>query len=194
VRFGRLFAAASVIFWAGAAYASGGEDGDAVKNFGWYTLNFVLLVAVLIYFAKKPIQSFLADRRGQIQEQLKNATETLAAAERRHAELHRQLVDLDTDLQEIRERARERTESERDRILADATAAAERIEADAKAAVDREIERARDQLRHEASELAIELASSTLTNQVEDTDRDRLIDEFIDHIESSNGASPGSSK
>ncbi len=190
MRVGLRFTAAlaSSLLSTGVANASGGGEDSALADFGWYTLNFAILIAVLIFFARKPVQSFFADRRAQIQEQLGHASETLAAAERRHAELQRQLVDLDRDLEQIRVRSRERAESEREHILADANAAAQRIENDAKAAVEREVGRAREQLRQEASELAIEIATTRLQSQIDDTDRNRLIDEFIDHIESSNGA------
>lgn len=185
---------ASSLLASSAANAAGGSEGNALADFGWYTLNFVLLLAALIFFARKPIKSFFADRRAQIQEQLEHASETLAAAERRNAELQRQLGDLDRDLQEIRERARERAESEGQRVLADANAAALRIENDAKAAVEREVERAREQLRQEASELAIEIATARLQSQIDDTDRSRLVDEFIDHIETSTSAGPEGSR
>ncbi len=187
-RAGLLAAFACTFLGTGVAHASGGGD-NALADIGWYTLNFVILVVTLVYFARKPLQSFFADRRTQIQDQLSHAADTLAESERRHKTLQRQLVDLDRDLEEIRIRASERTESERERILADAHAAARRIENDAKAAVEREVEQAREQLRQEASELAIEIATTRLQGQINDGDRDRLIDEFVDHIESSNPAS-----
>lgn len=185
VRSGLLTVFVSSLLATGGAHASGGEEGNAYADFAWYTLNFVLLVVALVYFARKPVQSFFADRRAEIQEQLQRAADALSAAEQRHTELQRQLVDLDRDLQDIRARTRARAESERDRLLADAKAAARRIENDARAAVEREVDRARAQLRHEASELAIEIAATRLQSQVDDRDRDRLIDEFIDHIETS---------
>jgi len=184
------------VFWfleTGVAHAAGG-GGNPLADLGWYTLNFAILVAALVYFARKPIQSFFSDRRTQIQEQLSHAADMLGESERRHAELQRQLAEIDRDLQEIRARSSERMESERERILADAHAAAQRIENDAKAAVEREVDRAREQLRQEASELAIEIATTRLQGQINDGDRDRLVDEFIDHIENTNSASTRSSR
>ena len=53
--------------------------------------------------------------------------------------------------------------------------------------------RARDLLRAEASELAIELAGERLRQQVSDADRDRLVDEFVARIEAGDaGARSGS--
>jgi F-type H+-transporting ATPase subunit b len=87
--------------------------------------------------------------------------------------------------------AAERAAAEREHIVADANAAAERIRSDARAAVDQELRRARAELRREAAELAIEIAAQTLRTGVTDADRARLVDEFIETIESgSRGASP----
>ena len=177
---------------AGAAQASGGGEEEGHSDFLWYTVNFILLVAVLVFFARKPVQGFFSDRRKEIQQQIASASATLSEAESRHAHLQRQLVELENELDEIRRTARLRAESERERILADARASAERIENDARAAVEREVARAREQLRLDASELAIELAATRLQSQIHDGDRDRLIDEFIDRIESGGSAAPGS--
>lgn len=179
---------------AGAAHASGGGEGNGLADLGWYTLNFALLVAVLVYLARTPIRSFFSDRRALIQEQLRRAADALTAAEKRHAELQRQLVDLDRDLQEIRVRSRERAQAECNRMLAEAAAAARRIEEDARAAVEREVERARMQLRLEASELAIEIAATRLQSGIDDRDRERLLEEFIHHVEAANGAGTGASR
>jgi len=91
----------------------------------------------------------------------------------------------------IRADARDRAEAERNHILADAASAAERIRNDARSAVDQELRRAREDLRREAAELAVELAAEALRSRVTDADRSRLVDEFIQTIERSGDAAPG---
>ena len=147
------------------------------------TINFVLLIAVLVYFARKPIQTFFADRRAAIRKELDDAAALQRRAEERYAQWQRRLVDLERELEEIRAGAQERAEAERASLLADARAAAERIRADAANAVEQELRRARAGLREEASELAVELAAGILREQVTAQDRDRLIDEFIERVE-----------
>ena len=93
-------------------------------------------------------------------------------------------MNLDAEIESIRQLAQERAETERERILTDAEAAAERIRNDARAAIDQELRRAREQLREDASDLAIELAGERLREQITDSDRSRLLDEFIDRIAS----------
>ncbi len=74
---------------------------------------------------------------------------------------------------------------ESERLLAEARKSAERIHADAAAAIDQELQRARRELRAEASDLALKLAAEILRERVGESDRERLADEFITRIEAS---------
>ena len=175
---------------ASALAASGGAD--PTWDLIWRVANLVLLLGVLFFLARKPLQAFFQDRRDRIQGELQSAAQLRKEAEERYAKWQRQLVDLDAELERVRAIARERAETERAQILADAQAAAERIRSDAHVAVEQELRRARDQLREEASALSIQLASELLQSQVTDTDRDRLLDEFITKIEQPSSTGLGS--
>ena len=190
----RLAAAALLIALGSAApaLAAEGHGGGGLADLFWPFLNFALLIGVLVYFARQPIRDFFASRHGRIRGELDAAAQALAVAAARHAEWQRRLVDLDAEMARIRADARERAEAERGHILADAAAAAERIRNDARSAVDQELRRAREDLRREAAELAVELAAEALRSRVTDADRSRLVDEFIQTIERGAGASPGS--
>jgi len=173
--------AAPVLLAAAPAWAAGGEEGGG--GLFYPILNFVLLIGVLVYFTRKPIQAFFAERRRAIHEDLERAAELQRQAEERYAKWQRRLVDLERELEGIRRTGRERAEAEREHILADARANATRIEQTARLAVEQELRRAREQLRDEASELAVELAAGLLRDQVTEADRDRLLDEFIARVE-----------
>jgi F-type H+-transporting ATPase subunit b len=177
-----LTAAAFALVALPAHAESGGHDGG-LRDLLFSALNFALLIGVLIYFARKPIADFFAARRQGIQQDLKAAADLQSEAEARYAKWQRRLMDLESELAGIRETARERAAAEREHILADAAAAAERIRRDAIAAVDQELLRARAQLRREAADLALELASQTLERQITGADQDRLLDEFVATIE-----------
>jgi len=176
---------------AAPALASGGGEGVSVSDLLYRVLNLALLLGVLIYFAGKPIQAFFAERRGRIQEELTSAAEMRREAEQRYASWQRRVADVESELDSIRATARERAERERDQILAAARATAERIKSDARAAIDQEVRRAGEQLRDEASDLAVELAAEMLREQVTAGDRDRLLEEFIERIERADSAGNG---
>jgi F-type H+-transporting ATPase subunit b len=177
-------AAAWLLLVAAPAWASGGEEGGH-ESLRWPAVNFLLLIGALVYFARKPVQTYFADRRRAIGDELERSAELQRQAEERHARWQRKLVDLERELEEIRRLGRERAEAEREQILADARAGAERIARTARSAIDMELRRARASLREEASQLAVELASGLLRDRVTDADRDRLLDEFIARVEQS---------
>ena len=47
-----LAAITSTLLSSGVANAAGGGEGNALADFGWYTLNFVLLLAALVHRAE----------------------------------------------------------------------------------------------------------------------------------------------
>ena len=155
----------------------------------WPTVNFLILATALVFFVRKPLLAYFADRRETIRKDLEEAARLKKEAEERYAQWQRKLTDLDNELASIRSTAEERVETERNHLLADAKAAADRIRQDAATAVDQELRRAQGRLRQEASELAVELASGMLRENVTGDDRDRLVDEFISRIEQAPEAS-----
>jgi F-type H+-transporting ATPase subunit b len=164
-----------------AAAESGGEHGGG--GLFWQVANVLLLLAVLIYFARKPVLGYLAGRRDSIASSLESSAQLLAESERRLAEWTRKAAHLDEEAASIRAATQRAAEAERDRILADAHVTAERIRQSAGAVVERELRKAQEALRREAADLAVELAERILREQVNDGDRQRLVDEFIGRVE-----------
>jgi len=174
----------SLLLAAPALAAGGGDEHGSAADLLWPTVNLLILLGVLFYFAHKPVKAFFADRRSGISGELEEAAQLKKEAEESFSKWERKLADLEQELQEIRETARERAETEREHILADARSAADRIRRDASIAIDQEVRRAHERLREEASDLAVELAAGMLRDQVGPDDRERLLDEFIARVES----------
>jgi F-type H+-transporting ATPase subunit b len=174
---------ASLWLVAAAAPAFAASDAGHGGGMFWQVVNVLLLLAVLIYFARKPVLTYLAERRDTIAKNLESSAQLLADAERRQADWNQKAANLDQEVAAIRDATRRAAEAERDRILADANASAERIRRAASAVIDRELQQARVKLRREAADLAVELAGKALREQVNDADRTRLLDEFIAHVE-----------
>ncbi|MEE2674553.1 MAG: ATP synthase F0 subunit B [Myxococcota bacterium] len=147
------------------------------------SLNLLLLLGVLVYFARKPLRTFFADRRNQIQGDLAEAAGLLEAAENRYAEWQAKLAAIEQESETIRNEGRRRAVEEGEAILADAQAAAERIHRDAAASAAQELRRAQAELRAEAAELATRMAEQILEEKLANPDRERLVDEFIARVE-----------
>jgi F-type H+-transporting ATPase subunit b len=177
----RIGAAALLLLFALPAQAESPE-GEEFQTLLYTIGNFLILLGVVVYFARKPTQAFFAARRNEIKTDLEGAADQFSESEATYAKWQRRLVDLEEELDEIRATSRQRAEAERERILSDAQSNAERIRRNATTAVKLELRRAREELRKEATQLAIELAAERLNREVNEADRDRLLDEFIDRV------------
>ena len=172
-----------------AASASGGGDaGNEGWTLFWQGVNLIILFAVLVYYTRKPIQEFFSSRRDEVKGGLDSAASVLSDAETRLAEWQARADRLEAEVEEIKEAARQRANTESEYILADAEASAERLRNDAKTAIDQEVARARSELRAESGELATKLAADLLQSHVTDEDQTKLVDEFVARVESSGSA------
>jgi F-type H+-transporting ATPase subunit b len=166
------------------ARASGGE-GESPMTLFWQAVNLAILIAVLVHFARKPVQDFFRGRRDQVRTDLDSAAGVLADAEHRLADWQARADRLEAEIAQIKETARRRAETERQHILADAEASASRIRGDATAAVEQELARARAELRAEAATLATRLAGDLLRRNLGEADQRKLVEEFVARVESS---------
>lgn len=162
-------------------------EGAGLRELLWHTFNLGILVAIIVYFARKPLRDVMTTRRTQIEDELQHARADLERAETQLSEWQQRMNALDAELDGIRGAVRAQAESERDRILADAESGAGRIRANAAAAVEQEARRARDLLRTESAELALGRAGDLIRQRIGEGDRDRLFDEFLNRL----GDAPG---
>jgi len=182
------FLVASVVMLARPAFASDAEDGSKTTELIWQAVNLALMLAVLFAVARKPIAGYFAERRQQIQDDIATADQLFADSKRQYAEWQGKLADLQGEIDTIQSETRSRAVEEREQIIAAAHDRAERIKTDAVAAIDQELRRAHEELREEAASLAVDLATKMLDDQVDERDRDRLLDEFITRVEPGNSA------
>lgn len=167
---------------------AGGEHAEAEAGHGyadllWEAGNLILLVGVLVYLARRPVRNYLGERRDRIRTDMEEAERLHREAEGRLAEWNERAARLDDEVEEIRRLTRDRAQEERERLVAEAERAAERIRRDAAGAVDRELQRAREALRREAAELAVDAARRILEERITAEDRGRLVDEFVARVE-----------
>ncbi len=173
---------------AGAVFASGdghAADSDALlKDFLYRCLNFAIVFGALAYLLAKPLRQGLEQRRVKLIEALKQANKARAAAEAMVAEYERKLGDSDREIADMLAQAKEENAREQVKVLAEAQALAETVRKEARQCADREIERARRELRSEAAQMAVRMAEEMLRQGITDEDRARLVKENLQQMES----------
>ncbi len=172
-------AAFGILLLADAARAA-----DDTTRFWFEALNLLLLLGVLLWFARRHfVNAYLAARREQIQQSIASSEQLLAEAEARLAEWQARADGLEAEVEEIKQSTRRAAEKQREAILHEAALGAERSRAETEAVTQREWFRAREALRREIADEVITRAGELLREQTSRADRARLADEFIARLE-----------
>ena len=174
---------AALIAPAVAAAATGGSGGEHAYNWaelGFATLNFAILIGVLVRYTRKPIRDFMYQRSRAIRAQIETAQQELAVAKAEVAELTARIQRMSQESAELLAASTEQAEAEGTRLCARAEETAERIRQEAQRVASVEVERARRVLREEAVTLATAMAAELLREQLSAADDARLVDEFIE--------------
>jgi F-type H+-transporting ATPase subunit b len=180
----------AIILAASAGFACEGGEGAAhadkgaqLKDFGWRVLNFAVLLGILWYALKKAdVKGSLANRQAQIEKDLKDAQEGKAAAEAKLADYRGRLEQATKEIDELQAAIIREGEQEKERIIAEARIAAQKIAAQAAQSAEQETVKARAELRAEAARLAVEIATGKLTGAIQKADHDRFVGEYLDKV------------
>lgn len=178
---GLVIVMAGVTFAAGDGHAA--DSGVLLKDFLYRCLNFAIVFGALGYLLVKPLRKGLGERRAKLIETLDQANRARQSAEAKVAEYERKLADSDREITELLNQAKEANSRERSSALAEAQAAADMVRKEARQCADREIERARRELRAETAQMAISIAEKRLRQEITAEDRTRLVTESLQQME-----------
>ncbi len=162
--------------------------GKTWLHLGLQVLNVVILGYVLYRFAGGPISQAMRDRSDGIRGQIEESEARLREAEAELAELRERLARSEEDSRALVASVAEQAQAERVRNVERARQSAERIREEARRVADAEIVRARQALREEASELATSIAQELLRERLTDEDDRRLLADFVERAQPSDGA------
>jgi F-type H+-transporting ATPase subunit b len=157
------------------------------QNWPALILNFLLWGAIIVWLLKKPLTSFLQNRRTAVIEGLEESRRIKAEAEAKHAEYTERLAHLDEELAKLRQEMIQAGEAERDRIIAEAESRAARMRRDAQFVVDQQMKQLKADLTREAIEAAVKAAEEVLTAQTGAADQERLAKAYLGDVASSMG-------
>jgi len=175
------FVLISVTVW-----AAGGEEHVDTKaqliDFAWRIANFAVLLFILYKLMWKKMKTFFAGRREGIKASLEEAEVVKAEAEKKFKEYDGKLKKAEEEIQGISAMIKAQGEEEKVRIIADAERSAVKMKEDAKARMDQELKKARNELRLEASELAVQMAEDILKKKVTKEDHESMVREYLDRM------------
>lgn len=171
-----------------ASSGEGGEHGGGADPMDiiWKVVNFAILVFILWKFGRKPLGDFLRMRTETIQKSLEEAREAKELAQRALEEVEEKLKTKDQEIEKIVSSAKSSGEKEREELIKEGERMSEKLLEQARANIDFELKNAREALKAEAAELAMELAEKKLKERLSEEDRKRLFEEALSKLEGRN--------
>jgi len=158
-----------------------GNVGNAV----WTLVIFVLVVVVLGKFAWGPVLSLLKEREEFIHKSLSDAKRDRDEAEAKLKEYAAKIQVAQREASGILEEARRDGERLREDLRQRAKAEADALVKNAEQKIQLETTRALAQIRQEAVDLSVTIASKLLQRNITKEDNEKLITEALAQIESS---------
>lgn len=150
----------------------------------WTIFVFLLLLVAFNRLAWKPLKATLAAREDSIRKSLDDARQAREELQRLRGESAKMLADARAEADTILARTREDANRFRDEMKEKAQADAATIVKNAERRIEMETSRALQQIRAEAVEFSVAIASKILQRNVSKEDNERLIEETFRQIES----------
>ena len=151
--------------------------------FIWTILTFLVLVALLARFAWRPLMEALDGRQAAIAKSLEDARRAQQELERLQRESLQMMASARAEAEAIVSRSRSDAEALREELKQKARAEAAGVVKNAERQIQLETARAVQQIRQEAIDLSVAIASKILRRQVSKDDNEALIEETLKQVE-----------
>jgi len=174
-----------------ASESSEGEHGSghkAVPSKGWVAtdwyrvLNFSVLAIGLFFLLRKPASQALNARIKGISDNLDELDALKKEAEERLAKCNEKLYALDKEAEKIVSEYIRQGNEAKEKILKEAEAAAEKLEAQARKNIEHEFQKAKFKLEADIFEKAIAKAEELIKSKITVEDQNQLVDEYLDKV------------
>jgi F-type H+-transporting ATPase subunit b len=170
----------------GAAWGSSSEHETAAT--GWEATDtyriicFAVLAVALVIIIRKWVAPFFQVRIKDIRNQLEDLEARKEEAEKALAQYDERLALMEKEAQQIVESYIEQGKEAQARILAQAKASAEKLEANARRQIENAFERARAEVQEVILEKAMEKAEAAIRANITTDDQARLVDDYLEKV------------
>ena len=154
----------------------------------WTILTFLILVGLLAKFAWGPLLKALESRAQSIRQALDDARQAKQELRQLHVESAKLLAQARAEAAEIISRSRSDSDRFREEMKEKARAEAAGLMRNAERQIELETTRALQQIRQEAIDISINIASKLLQRNVSKEDNERLIEETFKQLETTRAA------
>ena len=173
------FGLALVISGIPAPVLAAGASGPVWQEHGYYLINFIVFLLLLIHFTRTPLKGFLLHRRTIILEELEEAQRLQTAAKEQLEKYEAKVADLEAEKERIHAAFIADGKREKERIIQEATVAAKKIIEDTERRIVLEEKKLINALGDEAVNLAITMADQAVRARMNEETQTQLLDDAI---------------
>ncbi|WP_288313999.1 F0F1 ATP synthase subunit B [uncultured Eubacterium sp.] len=148
-------------------------------NLLWTIVNLIIFYLLMRFFLIKPIKKTLQARKELIDNQFKEAEDTVNAANEKMADYEDKIKNVNTEAKEIISDARDKAKVEYNKILDKANNDATRLKQDAQKQIELDTENARRDVKEELAKLAMEAAQKVVGESVSVKTDAEIYDKFL---------------
>jgi len=141
-------------------------------------INFALVVAVLYFFALKPLSKLMAERREKIEKGLNDAKEHALLLERTKNEYEAVLVKARREGEVIFEQGKKDALAKREELLAEAKKEVESLITAGKSKLEEEKKKIVEEARGEIANLALQITEKVLNEKLPSSFNEKMIKEI----------------
>jgi len=143
-------------------------------------VNFLILAFLLVKFGRKPLMNFLKGQRFDLAREIDELQKQKTAAEDRLKEIQEELEQSNARFVELTERIIRDGERRKEALIEEARLESQIMLESAQQKIASRFIRARQRLRAELVDSAIEMALQRLPSLVNEADNQRLVQEYIE--------------
>lgn len=146
-------------------------------------LNTIIMCAGLSFILYKPVLNFLNARKEKVSKQIDDAQFKVEEAEKYKLEYENKLKEIDVQRNDILEKARLRASQREQQIITEAKKEAEALKLRAMTDIQREQEKAKDEMRKQIIEVSSVMASRFISVSINENEKNKIADEVISDLE-----------
>jgi F-type H+-transporting ATPase subunit b len=175
---------AGQLMFAAYAFAEEAAEGghEAITFMGdWMPrlVNFAIIAFIVVYFSRKPIRDFFANRSAEIAKAMRDSHEARERAVAALADLERKVKEMEAETGRMVADAQARGEKDTQALGEEGRKVAQDVQAQVKQGIDMELNKAKTALAAEASLLSLDLAEGSIKQKINSQDHERVVKEYI---------------
>ena len=159
-----------------------GFDAAWITGVGFNILNILVLAYILWRILYGPVKKFLADRAARVQAQIDNAETMLKDAQSYKEEYSGKLSGVEVERASILDSVKKRALTDEATIIKKANEHAEQLKTRAYGDIEREKEKAQDEMKKQIIDLSSMLTLRYISTTINEEHQNKLFDDIIEEM------------